>query len=510
MVEEKDSIEREVIQAFGNNVDAFMAWWDQVPLALRGRLQRGQNPAGEIYVTAARGAFSDFERAHLPMLPPTALPELPDEACADVAGLPRDPGPVPQELLHVPGFVDELMSHTLSTVPYPNPPLAFAGALTMLSHLTGRRYCDRFNMRTNIYLIALAESGTGKDQPRKVNMNLADAIGFLPTMANKFASPEGLEDSLLLYPASFFQLDEADTLFQCLKQKDPNAEKTYANLLDLYTSSNSVFTMRKKAIQSTVRKSNPFDLIRARGIKYPHLVLLGTAIPSRFYLALSERSLENGLLSRCLVLEAEKRGELGTPRYAPFPAQLLETARYLADNSCARGANLDDLDAEPPDPRPVVVPETPAAAALLASVARAADARYHAAEGNCAAQTLWTRAAEKVRKLALLHAISISPREPVVVDEGVRWAWHLVDHLTRRTLFQCSMYVADGSFDTLRQKFLRMLLESRQKTQPRSDLLRKLHVTKLQFDELVETLVESGQIEKGIGRKGGAVYTLVG
>lgn len=510
MVEEKNTIEREVIQAFGNNIDAFMAWWDRVPLTLRDRLVRGQNAAGEIYVSAARGAFSEFERAHLPQLPPTALPDLDDLEEQDASELPRDPGPVPPELIHVPGFIEDLMAYTLSTVPYPNPPLAFAGALTMLSHLTGRRYCDRFNMRTNVYLMALAESGTGKDQPRKVNMNLADAIGFLPTMANKFASPEGLEDSLMLYPATFFQVDEADTIFQCLRQKDPNAEKTYANLLDLYTSSNSVFTMRKKAIQSTTRKSNPFDRLRARGIKFPHLVLLGTAIPARFYMALSERSLENGLLSRCLVLEADKRGDLGTPHYEPFPSSLLETARFLAENSCARGANLDDLENDPPDPQLVIVPETPAASALLGAVAQAADARYHAAENNCAAQTLWTRAAEKARKLALLHAISVSPREPVVTDAGVRWAWHLVDHLTRRTLFQSSLYVADGLFDMLRQKIFRAFHESKKKTLSHSDLLRQLHVAKVRFNEVVETLIESGQIRKGIGRKGGITYTLAG
>ena len=55
----------------------------------------------------------------------------------------RDPGPMSHELLSVPGFVNELKNHTLAVAPRPNEPLAFAGALAMLAHLSGRSYRDR-------------------------------------------------------------------------------------------------------------------------------------------------------------------------------------------------------------------------------------------------------------------------------------------------------------------------------------------------------------------------------
>ncbi|MFO0903709.1 MAG: bifunctional DNA primase/polymerase [Pirellulales bacterium] len=40
-----------------------------------------------------------------------------------------DPGPLPAELLRVPGFVSEVMDYCLETAPYPNQALAFCGAL---------------------------------------------------------------------------------------------------------------------------------------------------------------------------------------------------------------------------------------------------------------------------------------------------------------------------------------------------------------------------------------------
>ena len=42
-----------------------------------------------------------------------------------------------------------------------------------------RNFRDARNLRTNIYLIALADSGVGKDFPRKVNMNLATELGVI-------------------------------------------------------------------------------------------------------------------------------------------------------------------------------------------------------------------------------------------------------------------------------------------------------------------------------------------
>jgi hypothetical protein len=43
---------------------------------------------------------------------------------------PVDPGPVPLEMLRIPGFVSEVMDLCLDTAPYPNHVMAFCGALT--------------------------------------------------------------------------------------------------------------------------------------------------------------------------------------------------------------------------------------------------------------------------------------------------------------------------------------------------------------------------------------------
>ena len=424
---------------------------------------------------------------------------------------PEDPGPLPEALLHVPGFVDLLAEHTLSCAPYPNRALAFAGALAMLSHLTGRNFRDCRNLRTNLYLLALADSGVGKDFPRKVNMTLASELDVMGGMADRFASAEGLEDALLVRPCSFFQVDEVDTLFASLAEHGDSAmEKIYGALLQFATSADTTYAMRKKAIQQTGGKAGKFDKIRARGIREPHLTLLGTAIPKYLFSAISERSLENGLLSRCLVLEAGERGTAGTPHFAPFGEDLLAMARYFVSLGGFDGLDLENLNEEPPPyVEPYTVTETPEASAARERMIAACEELYDGAK-TTAEKALWTRGAEKSSRLALLYALSANPTDPLITPEAVDWAWKVVSHLTKRLLFQASVYVHDNEFDALRQKAIRYLRDyGVNGSLTHGQLLKRMHIDADTFRRIIDTLIQSEMIAAAPLTKGGFKYTLV-
>ena len=90
----------------------------------------------------------------------------------------HDPGATPERLLRVPGFIDEVMAYTLDTAPYPEPVLAFAGALTLQALLAGRKVRDAMDNRTNLYVLSLANSGVGKDHARKVNARILYEAGL--------------------------------------------------------------------------------------------------------------------------------------------------------------------------------------------------------------------------------------------------------------------------------------------------------------------------------------------
>jgi hypothetical protein len=181
-----------------------------------------------------------------------------------------DPGPLPGEFLRIPGFVSEVMDHCLAIAPYPNVVMGFCGALALQAALAGRKVRDPGNNRTNLYLLGLAHSSAGKDQPRKLNAEILHAAGLSTYVGNRFASGEGVQDALFCEPCMLFQTDEIDGMLQSInKSRDARHESIMGTLLTLYSSANSVFPMRRKA-----GKESP------GAIDQPHLVIFGTAIPN--------------------------------------------------------------------------------------------------------------------------------------------------------------------------------------------------------------------------------------
>lgn len=394
-----------------------------------------------------------------------------------------NPGPVPDKLLSIPGFIDDVVKLSMQSAPYPNRVLSFTGALALLAFLVGRKVQDKRDNRSNIYLIALADSGTGKDHPRKVNFNIAFRAGVAGAIGDAFASGEGLEDALFMHPSMLFQADEFDCIFNTLKySKDNRAESINEKLLKFYGASNTIYPLRKKA--SAKKKDGTVHEIAH--IVNPNLVLLGTAIPQYFYESLSRRVLENGLVARCIIVEAGKRGEAGNPQPITPSDSLIRAATYLA-NLDVNGNLTNEY------PKPLIITETPEATAALREVQLECDRRYnfYEAQNEGAAKALWARAHEKVCKLAMLHGISSNVYSPLITEKSVRWAWKFIDHLTRRMLYMADSYVYENVFDEKCQKVIRMLREHGGRIK-HAKLLNRFHDSLDNLKKVVETLMEQG------------------
>ena len=399
-----------------------------------------------------------------------------------------DPGALPDRLLQIPGIINDIVSLDLQTAPYPNRVLAFCGALTFTAHLAGRKFRDKRNNFTNIYLISLANSGTGKDHPRKVNNDIAAMTGLVNTMSDSFASGAGLEDSMFMTPAQLFQMDEVDWLFNTLKgAKDASvSESINEKLLKFYSSSNSIYYMRKKALLKEQGSTPDSGFIHN-----PCLTLFGTAVPDYFYESLSKRVLENGLIARCMIVEASKRGKRGTPGAV---REKLSKAFLDRINALAQKKVPENLLGVP---TPQEIPETPEATALFDEYCSECDAKYDGFEKlhDLSAMALWARVMEKVYKLAMVYAISENPSFPTVTAEAVKWAFDFVSHITRQMLFRAGQFCYVSSDDQLQKRFLKRLHENGGKMS-HTAIMRALHLSKKDMKEVVDTLLESNRIIK--------------
>ena len=414
----------------------------------------------------------------------------------------REPAlaPLPEKLLDVPGFIKEYTEYTMRTGQYPNRILAFCSALAFLAFLTGRKITDERNNRGNIYLVALANSGTGKDHPRKVNMNVAIQNDLGACIAESFGSGEGLEDAMFLHPSMLFEIDEFDTVFNALKfAKDGRGESIMEKLLRFYGASNGVYKMRKLSIRNNDGKKTDDD----RKIVNPHLVILGTAIPKFFYSALSERVLANGLIARCMILDAGKRGHGRKPSGESIPDAITRAIEIIG--KYGQSGNLTEIN-----PAPMLIPAAPDADVLLSKLNEKYDCIYDRHEAEQRNEAVWARVSEKVCKLSMLYAVSENPVKPVITVPGIKWAAAFVEHITDQMLFMVDAYSFENLFDEKCRKAVRYIREAGGRV-AHGVLLKRMHESKEVFKQIIETLEENGTIShelKGSGASMTRFYLL--
>ena len=405
----------------------------------------------------------------------------------------------PEELLDVPGFVGDVMSFTMASAPYPNKPLAFAGALALQSFLAARKVRDLWDNRTNIYLLGLANSASGKDWPRKVNYKVLQQVGLERACGDTFASGEGLEDSLARHPSMLYQTDEIDSMLQSInKSKDGRQESIMRALLTIYSSANGSLLLRAKAGKED-----------SATIHNPSLTLFGTAIPSHYYDALSERMLTNGFFARTLIIEAGMRGEGNEPQIISIPTPIEKAAHWWSEFNPG-GGNLDGAY-----PEPATVEYSGDAHAVLSEGRREAESEYSKAEikGDNVSTTVWGRVDEQTRKLALIYAVSADREAPVIDGGAATWARAFVTYQAKRMLFMALRHVSDSPFQAECQKFKMKLGAFSGKSVSHSVISRKMrHLKRTELREVIDALIEQGFVsmsEKSSGGRLGRSYQLL-
>jgi hypothetical protein len=392
-----------------------------------------------------------------------------------------DPGPVPLEMLRIPGFVSEVMDLCLATAPYPNHVMAFSGALALQAFLAGRKVRDPGDNRTNLYLLGLAHSAAGKDWPRKLNTRILFEIGAAGSLGERFSSGEGIQDALYLSPSMLFQTDEIDGMLQSMsKSKDGRHENLMSTLLTMYSTANSVYPMRRKA-----GKESP------GAIDQPCLVVFGTAIPNHYYEALSERMLTNGFFARMIILECGARGAGQDAKVLEIPERVIATAKWWKDLMPGHG-NLQSWH-----PIPTIVPQTAEAVDILADTRVAAETEYRKAESqnDSVGTTVWGRVNEQARKLALLYAISENHMNPIIGADASNWATALIMHQTRRMLYMAGNHVAENPYHADCLRLIRKLQLAPDRQMSHSMLLKRMKMNAKAFQEIITTLEQQGDIE---------------
>jgi hypothetical protein len=291
-------------------------------------------------------------------------------------------------------------------------------------------------------VLGLASSGAGKDHPRKINSRILQEIGLIRSLGDSFASGEGIEDSLSKTPSMLFQVDEMDSLINSInKSKDASTEKIMTILLKMYSGANAVYCMRVKS-----------GFENETHINQPNLSIFGTAIPKYFYESISSKMLRNGFFARLLILEAGKRERGSDPSTAAISDDIFRIADFWKEYGGSN--NLIEMN-----PAATLIETTEEARDYLNEFRDYADDQISAAEDadDDLTSSLWARANEKARKLALIYACSANHMNPSIDINAANWAREFTLHQTKRMLFMAAEHCVDSDFHSKCNQVLKKL-----------------------------------------------------
>ncbi len=392
---------------------------------------------------------------------------------------PPDPGPFPDHLLRVPGFIEQVVAHNLATATRPQPVLALAAAICLQAVLAARKVRDERGNRTNVYCVGVAPSGAGKDNARKVNKNILFAADMVEHEGNEdLASDAGLITAVEVEPAILFQIDEFGRFLRTIgdPKKAPHLFNVLTALMKLYSSADTVF--RGKAYA---------DKKRNKVVDQPCVSVYGTTVPEHFFESLTADSLSDGFIARLLVFESADTPARQRAKATDVPDSLKQAAEWWG--SFKPGGNL-----APEHPQPIVVEATPEAGAVFDAFAVMVDAEL--GKPDEAGRSLWARAEEKACRLSLIYACSANAQKPVIDEDAARWACDMSEYLTRRMLYIAHEWVADGVFDARQKRVVRVVRKAGGKIS-RSELCRKTQwLTQRERQEVIDNLLETQQLRQ--------------
>lgn len=400
--------------------------------------------------------------------------------------------PPPPPLSQLDGALAMMIEHILASAIRPQPWLAVGASLTALGTLMGRKVRTDSDLRSNLYVIGLAESGGGKDHARKAIKEMFSQAGFASHLGGeRIASGAGLISALTRQPASLFQIDEFGKFMANVVDKH-RAPKHLSEIWDLFTElATSAATTFMGAEYADQKERPRQDIIQ------PCACVHGVTAPGPFWESLSTGSLQDGSLARFLVFRSEDDipDRNRTPRsLRDVPQPLLDALKAIANAGCSNRGNLAQTGSATIVPAPLLVKMDPSALAVFDDLDLEMTARQRAAVGTEQGAVL-ARVWENTAKVALIKAVSADPYAPVIREADALWAWALVGHCIGTLLLQSERHLADTRTEKHHKKVLEIIRAAGAKGIRRRDLTRKTQFLDLRVrQEILQTLIESEQI----------------
>lgn len=417
------------------------------------------------------------------------------------------PAPSTPALDRLDGVLKQLVDYIVVAAIRPQPWLAVGAALAALGALMGRKVRTDTDLRSNLYVIGIAESGGGKDHARKAIKEAFVRAGLAMHLGGEhIASGSGLLAALTREPSSLFQLDEFGKFVANVVDKR-RAPKHLSEIWDLLTELWTSAATNLLGAEYADQKERP-----RQDIAQPCACVHGVTAPQPFWEAFRSLSLHDGSLARFLVFRAAEDIPDRNPRPAELsqvPPDLIAGLRRIAAGVVPPRGNLQAISAPMIQPDPFRTPMDDDAQAIFKALDEETTARQRKAVGTSRSAIL-ARVWENTAKVALIKAVSANPESPIIRGEDAEWAREVVASCVASLLGDAERHLADNETERNHKRVLEFIRNAGGQGITRNELTRRTQfLDNRQRGEILISLTESEQIAVALqqtGKRQATVY----
>ncbi|MAQ14795.1 MAG: hypothetical protein CMN30_08355 [Sandaracinus sp.] len=446
----------------------------------------------------AKGYGSD-RTASEPRLRVVAEADLPSPEEEDDEG-------IPAHLFEIPGYVGDLQRYIARTAPRFQPELALAAAIVGTGTLVGRKVQTWTGLRTNQYVIGLADTGAGKEHNRQAVRRVFEAAGARAmTRVDKVTSDAALIAQLEESPSSAAFFDEFGLELQQYNRH--GSLGAVEAILALFGVAGGTFAKTYASDRKSKRRGTDTFIVE------PCLSIFATSTPQTFYAALESNAMSSGFLNRFLHFEAPRelpRRQEVHVRDREVPLGLVEQTKVWLSfgQDSSEGATIADLmdptTGEPLLPgqrkpgRVLTVEPSDEALRLYHEVGDWQDARMNELRrSDDPTADLYARLQAHAAKLALTRAAgrALFPEETVIEAADMKWGVELATYCCDLMRERARAHIADSAYHQVVKKAAEFIRTKGKVT--RSAYTTKLtHIDRRIREDVLQTLIESGQVEE--------------
>jgi len=390
-----------------------------------------------------------------------------------------------KNLYKPPGFVGEVADFINQNAIKEQPILTLGAAFAFLGALLGRKICSETDIRTNLYMVGVGESGCGKEAARTFIKKSCEQGHLEKYLIEDIASDVALFNAVKEHPSSLFLIDELGAFFATIagKSAPPHLQNVITTLMKMYSSSNSILMGKNYANRDG---KNPRYEITS-----PNLCMYATTTQESLLKRIASSYILDGFLNRIVFLFSEtKNPEKRVKFFDKIPESFLEQFidfHKMSTNSEPGTGNIEEIT--------VVRPQKIMFAENASKRALEIDHYFSDLQDKMTHpfNVMVTRAYENTVKIALILAVANGFQKIEMCH--LDYAFEFIDQTGKITCDKFKDSIYDSEMQRLTQKVKKILRESGRDGLTQSQLyLKTQFLTKKEREEIIDCLLQSEEI----------------